>query len=1161
MLKIALSLLGFIGVSNGLMAQMSPNFRTKTLKLGRDSTQIDTLSIDSTSFKILGTFNTQKVSPASYRLNWQDGYLIWLSEPVPDSVSIQFVTYPSLLTESLRLFDPSIISSKESQANGIAVGKRVKTAPKEEGISRSGSITRGVSVGNNQNVYVNSSLDLQLSGEISEGVEIKAALNDRNLPIQPEGTSSQIQEFDNVYVEIASKNSKLMLGDFLISSNEHDYFFKTYKKAQGASGALGYKLGSFDAKTQTSYAVARGKFARNTYNGEEGNQGPYRLTGNSGELFIIVVAGSERIFINGELLQRGEDFDYIIDYNAGELIFTPNRLITQFDRIIVEFQYADNSFERSIFHTSTSASNERARWGIQYYSEQDSRTKAFYTDLTPEDKTILAQAGDDLGSAVKNSETLAETSETGIFYSKNDTLVNGVLYNNIYSFEADEDSNLYRVTFSYVGQNSGNYVQESQDLNGRVYKWVAPQNGVPSGEYEPVIQLIAPKLNSLISGNFRYKLNKRHLIGADIGISTNDLNRYSSIDSEDDLGYSFRLTSENRNILNNKDSNGWQLGLVGQYEYKQKQFTGIERYRNVEFERKWNRQLSNQNSETGPLNENLITSQLSLSKGKKHSVKLSMDAFTRESAFRGVSYGLQGSSTLEKFTLSSNNQVVSGSQQDSGEVVSNTFFLSSNMVERSFGKLVTYGQANLEENLFGVNLDSLGQQSNGFREYVVGFRRPDSLPNTYMAEFRQKWVLGLGESAYTSLSKSNDISSGFELNKHPRNRLKVGVKYRQLQYLIAGDSTNQDENTLIGRIEYGLTAIKGAARTTSYYQMGTGRERQFEVVYSKVGAGQGNYIWNDINNNGKEELGEFRVQDYSGQGEYVRLIVNNNSYLPAISNEFNQNLHIQPAALWGAKKGILGVLSKFNNLSVASIRRKTKDDNSLAQFNPLVLNTEDAFLISTLSQLRNTLSYNKLNSNFSADFISSKSSSKNLFTFGFESVERSEQIANLRVNFNKSLSLLPTYKNLYQKSRSEAFAAKNFNLNANSLTTKLSWQKGSSVRVSALHDYYLAKDLLPGSDEVALKNTFGLEANYASSATAYFNAKVNLVNIDFTGDIGSPVAFVMLQSLRPGVNYTWQLNVNFNLSKNTNLSVIYDGRKSEEQRAIHTGSVNLRWLF
>lgn len=1144
-----------------LLGQVSSNFRTKTLKLEGDSVKIDTLSIDSGSFKVLNTFRGIEANPDSFRLNWQDGYLVWLSTPAPDSIQIQYVTYPTLLTEDLKLFDPDIISSTETKANGVAVGKAIKPTPTNGGISRSGSITRGVSVGNNQNVYVNSSLDLQLSGEISDGVEIKAALNDRNLPIQPEGTSSQIQEFDNVYVEISSQKSKLVLGDFLISSNEQDYFFKTYKKAQGASGMLGYKLGSFEAQTQTSYAVARGKFARNTYNGEEGNQGPYRLTGNSGELFIIVVAGSERVFINGELLERGEDFDYIIDYNAGELTFTPNRLITQFDRIIVEFQYADNSFERSIFHTATNASNEKAQWGIQYYSEQDSRTKAFYTDLTPEDRSILAQAGDDLGTAVKNSEERVEASETGIFYEKNDTLVNGVLYNGVYSFQPQEDSNLYRVTFSYVGPNKGNYVQESQDLNGRVYKWVAPENGTPSGEYEPIIQLIAPRLNSLLTGNLRYKLNKRHLIGADIGISTNNLNRYSSLDSDDDLGYSFRLTSENRNILNNRDSSGWQLGFIGQYEYKQNQFVGIERYRGVEFERKWNRQLSNKNVEPGPLNENLFTSQLTLSKNKKHAISLSMDAFTREDVFQGFSYGLQGSSTLEKFTLSTNNQVVSGSQQDSGQAVSNTFFLSSNSVERRFGNFITYGQANLEENLFGVNLDSLGQQSNGFREYAVGFRRPDSLPNTYMAEFRQKWVLGLDGSEYLSLSKSNDISSGFELNKHPRNRLKVGLKYRQLEYLTDGDSSNLNENTLIGRIEYGLTAIKGAARTTSYYQMGTGRERQFEVVYSKVGAGQGNYVWNDINNNGKEELGEFRVQDFSGQGEYVRLIVNNNSYLPAISNEFNQNLHIQPAALWGAKKGFLGFISKFNNLSVASIRRKTKDDNSLAQFNPLVLNTDDAFLISTLSQLRNTLSFNKLNSNFSADFISSQSSSKNLFTFGFESVERIEQIANVRLNFNKSLSLLPTYKNLFQKSRSEAFAVKNFNLNANSLTTKLSWQKGSSVRVSALHDYYLAKDLLPGADEVALKNTFGLEANYASSATAYFNAKVNLVNIDFTGDLNSPVAFVMLQSLRPGVNYTWQLNVNFNVSKNTNLSVIYDGRKSEEQRAIHTGSVNLRWLF
>jgi hypothetical protein len=334
-------------------AQNLSSLRSNTIELNNDTIVLDTLSIVPRSFSL--TRDGSPVDSSLYQLEWYSGKLIVLPNLVGKTVEANYRVFPSLYSEKTFNKDPSRIQNiNDIPPNPFSYTVQKGTAQElfDLGtLSKSGSISRGVTVGNNQDLGVTSSLNLNLSGQLTPKIGIRAAITDNNIPFQPEGNTQQLQDFDQIYIQLYTEQTELTAGDFRIERPD-SYFMSFFKRAQGLSIKHRFNIHSRKKPNDKpgylefkgSGALSRGKFNRQIFdetNGtQEGNQGPYRLRGAENETFIIVIAGTERVYIDGQLMTRGQEHDYIIDYNTAEITFTSNQLINKDKRIIVEFQYS-----------------------------------------------------------------------------------------------------------------------------------------------------------------------------------------------------------------------------------------------------------------------------------------------------------------------------------------------------------------------------------------------------------------------------------------------------------------------------------------------------------------------------------------------------------------------------------------------------------------------------------------------------------------------------------------------------------------------------------------------------------------------------------------------------------------------------------------------------
>lgn len=173
-----------------LFAQSTSTLRQHWSIITNDTLRLDTLSVVPGSLHVYA--NGLPLGPMYYELDPYKAQLVWKIKPEADSIFVRYRAMPLLFGEVHQHKDPDRLTTE----SGDNVDPFKYVPPKQQGdlmglqsLERSGSISRGVLFGNNQDLSVNSTLNLELSGRVTDRINVLASITDNNIPIQAGGNT------------------------------------------------------------------------------------------------------------------------------------------------------------------------------------------------------------------------------------------------------------------------------------------------------------------------------------------------------------------------------------------------------------------------------------------------------------------------------------------------------------------------------------------------------------------------------------------------------------------------------------------------------------------------------------------------------------------------------------------------------------------------------------------------------------------------------------------------------------------------------------------------------------------------------------------------------------------------------------------------------------
>jgi len=1024
------------------------------------------------------------------------------------------------------------------------------------GIEKSGTLVRGFTVGTTKDFSLQSGLRLQLSGKLSDDLEIVAALTDENTPIQPEGNTERLEELDKVFIQIKHPNAVGTFGDYQLQKKFGE-FGQVDRKLQGLLAEFTYSDKASPGEKSNHYsgytaiATSRGKFNTNSITGSDGVQGPYRLYGANNETDIIIIAGTEKVYLDGVEMKRGENNDYTIEYSGAEITFTTNRLITSSSRITVDFEYSDRQYSRSFFGAGTEAGflGDRLSVGFQYMREGDDPGAPIDISLSDSDKALLNAAGDNRDKAIKSGVSLATADSLGNIngtYVKVDTLISDSVFT-YYVYNPGDAAAIYNVSFTYVGSGEGDYIRESVGN----FKFV----GVGEGTYLPVTYLPLPELKQMANFILNAVPWKDVTLSIDLAGSLWDKNRLSVLDDNNNGGYARNISL---NVLPREIKLGsLNLGKAG-FSYKdrfiQDRFTSIDRINAVEFSRYYNVDSEAEG------NEVLREIGLSLIPVNNLNINSSVGILRQGSEYKSDRYNNTVNYTDSLLNVKYNVDYVK-----TESISTKTSWLrQTGSGAYSLGKFkpgVEYLAEDKEQETIGI--DSVISGSLKYYEIVPFLNISNILSMNLLAKysFREDYSPVNGEL----MKDSRSVTQNYELNYSGSSKfstvfnLTLRNKTYTDEYKKVMPESAVDGQTILIRSQSKFNFIKPVTGDL-FYEVSTERSAKLQRVFVEVAKGSGDYIYSgDLNGNGVKDEYEFQAVSYDGN--YNLVTITTDELYPVIDLKTSTRWKINYGEFFDKTSSLGKLFKPVSTETTWKVEENTREeDYSKIYFLHFSAFQNENNTISGTNSFVNDLHLWENNQELSFRFRYSQKKSLSQYSSGYERAYARERSLRIKFKLVKEIGNQTDLANTTDYVGANVASNNRRKIGGNSVGTEFSYRPENYVEIGFKVEAGRKQDDFPDKPTILDVNSLLLRINFSFEGKGRLRTEIEREELT-VNTTENYIPYEMTEGNTIGKNYYWRVNFDYRISNNLQSTLSYDGRLQGKGKTINTLRAEARAYF